>query len=653
MRTRQDTEYIRLLISLADGTPRSVTELSRQLRLSEKQVRTRLDLLQEELSWRGLGEIRKKPRVGVWLEADEGQKARIRLWTGDACPEEEHLAGSDREGQVLYQLLSLNRKQGITGRQLMDQLHISAPTLNRLMQGVRQWLDLWNIDIISDRRQGYRLSYEEKDYRNALISFFLHSVEEDKREEALNCFFYGTDLSGIRNGIVKAEHEWHLHFSNQVFTEVLICLAVAMKRPGHPVILRQEDIRVLENYNEYLFAAAICSEIGRVENHVFAEEDILYLALRIMAAGFARISRQESSRQLWQAVRTYDAALLSFVDEVLETIGPILGVDLGQDKKLREGLVLHLRSTIFRMRHGQTRSNELLSYIKKEYSAVFTASWVISMLCEKYFDLQITDDELGYIVLLIQSALERQEKSLRVVLIADFPRSCGELISQRIMRYIPEIKQIDILSRFEHDNPHYRQADLILSRTASPDPRSILIENLLTDEGLAGLKGEIARKQKHGQQPPAVFSMQSASLFSPDLIFLKQRFGSKADLIRFVTGRLEAAGFCSPGLYESAINREKTTSTSIGSGIAFPHGDPEYVNESKAVIVTLEKPLQWDAQEKADIIFFAAFNMNAAKDRQQIAAFYKELIPYTSSRESLDFMRQQQDSIRLYQSLCA
>ena len=85
-----------------------------------------------------------------------------------------------------------------------------------------------------------------------------------------------------------------------------------------------------------------------------------------------------------------------------------------------------------------------------------------------------------------------------------------------------------------------------------------------------------------------------------------------------MTAWLEEKGYCSSGLYQSALRREQLTSTSIGSSIAFPHGDPEYVNESLVVLMTLEKPTLWDGEEMADIIFFAAFNMNSREEKRQI-----------------------------------
>lgn len=653
MRTKQDTDCARILMALLDGEPRPVGQLAEQLHLSQKQIRTRLDQAQKETAWKGWGSIERKTRVGVWLEANEEQKRAIRSWAQEQLSTEESLPQTSRESELIFRLLSLPRKRGLSSVQLADWLQISQPTLSRLLKEAQSWMDPWNIEILSDRRTGIRLDYEEKDYRNALIAFFLYSVEEERRETMMTRFFAGIDLRAIRHVIARAEHEWHLHFSNQVFDKVLICLALAVQRKNCPLVLRQEDIQVLENYNEYLFARALCSQTQEALGTRIAQEDVFYLTLRILADGFARISHPDSSAALWQSVRTYDENLISFVDEVLEAVSSILEVSLQEDQKLRQSMILHLRAAIFRMRHGQICSNELLPYIKAAYREVYTASWIISMLCEKYFDLQLTDDELGYLVLLIQSAIERKDASRKAVLIADFPRSCGELITQRIMRYVPEIKQIDILSRYETDNPHFREADIILTRSAMDDPRAIVIDNLLSDEGIASLKEKLRHARRHPALLASPFTMNSAPLFSPDLIFLQQPFENKTDLIRFISARLEEKGLASAGLCESALNREKITSTSISDGIAFPHGDPEFVLESRVVLVTLPSPIAWDEQEQADIIFFACFNMSSQRERRQISAFYKELIPAISTPDFLPHLRAETDNIRLYQYLCS
>ena len=650
MRTKEACDAAQVLDILLADSPVTVSSLVQRLNLTEKQIRTRLRQADDLLLENDWGQIARKPRVGSWIEADHQQLQLIRDFVCE-FRSSAVVPVSLRESHVLYRLFSLNKREGLLPSRLADELYISQPTLSRLMNSVQQQLDPWNITILNDRRAGYILQYEENDFRKAVTQFFVHTLQDKERDQLMGRFFQGLDLTWIHRIIVRQEHEWHLHFSDQVFLEVLVVLALAIQRQDHPVTIRTEDARVLERYNDYLFAKAICQDAGEICHARLSEEDICFLTTQIMCAGFVRISGQEKMAETWEAIRSYDSNLVNFVDEVLSSLSVILASDLENDQKLRQSLILHLRSTVFRLRHGQRRSNELLQYIKTEYNRVYAASWIISMLFEKYFDLQITDDELGYIVLLIQSALERRGTEYNAVILADFARSFGELVSQRIMRYIPEIKQIDILSRYEKDNPHYRQADLIITRSSCSDPREVIIDNLLSEQGISELKQKIRLKEQASSRVSRSFSVECASLFSPDLIFLQQRFENKETLLRFVTTWLEEKGYCSSGLYLSALNREKLTSTSIGGSIAFPHGDPEFVNESHVALLTLAEPMLWDGEEKADIVFFAALNMNSREERRRIEMFYKELIPCIGDNGFLDMLRKAADSVVLYKQL--
>lgn len=650
MRTREECDAAQVLEILLPGNPVTVSALAAQLGLTDKQVRTRLRQAGDLLEVNGWGEIASKPRVGSWLESDEPHLADIRSFVRE-FGSQTVIPLSQRESHVLFRLFSLKKREGLSPGRLAEELYVSQPTLTRLMNSVGQQLETWNISLLNDRRAGYILQYEENDYRKAVSQFFLGTVQDQERERLLGQFFQGLDLAWLRRIIVRQEHEWHLHFSDQVFLEVLLVLALAIQRQDHPVTVRTEDARMLERYNDYLFAKAICQEAGQMFGVVFSEEEICFLTMRIMCAGFVRISQPDQIQETWDVIREYDSNLLAFVDEVLSSMAAILDCALDTDQNLRNSLILHLRSTVFRLRHGQRRSNELLQYIKTEYSRVYTASWIISMLFEKYFDLQITDDELGYIVLLIQSALERRNTEYNAVILADFARSFGELVSQRIIRYIPEIRRIDILSRYETDNPHYREADLIITRTSCNDPREVIIDNLLSEQGVAELKAQIRRKEKSAASQSPAFSVECASLFSPDLIFLQQKFSDKETLLKFATTWLEEKGYCSSGLYQSALNREKLTSTSIGGSVAFPHGDPEFVNESHVALMTLTEPMLWDGEEKVDVVFFAAFNMNSREERHRIETFYKELIPCMADGRFMKLLRSSRDSISLYKEL--
>ena len=108
-------------------------------------------------------------------------------------------------------------------------------------------------------------------------------------------------------------------------------------------------------------------------------------------------------------LREYDNKLQEFVRKIISVVSNVLNVDLTHDEALVHGLLIHMRPTLFRLRYERGHTNGLTNYIKTEYKKTFRVAWLISVLFEEYFDLKVSEDELGYIVLYIQSALERNE----------------------------------------------------------------------------------------------------------------------------------------------------------------------------------------------------------------------------------------------------
>ncbi|MDU5950195.1 MAG: PTS sugar transporter subunit IIA, partial [Paenibacillus macerans] len=56
-----------------------------------------------------------------------------------------------------------------------------------------------------------------------------------------------------------------------------------------------------------------------------------------------------------------------------------------------------------------------------------------------------------------------------------------------------------------------------------------------------------------------------------------------------------------------ALLRERVSATTIGGGIAIPHGDPKLIRSSQIAVATLKEPLDWD-QEKVSVVFMLALD---------------------------------------------
>ena len=246
---------------------------------------------------------------------------------------------------------------------------------------------------------------------------------------------------------------------------------------------------------------------------------------------------------------------------------------------------------------------------------------------EEYYGLQLTEDEVGYIVLYIQSALERIKRHFNVLLIADFSRGHAQLLTERLKKSISEIKEIRVMSM--HDFKLYgdKTSDVIITQKELDvkDSRIIVIPNLLSDSGIVSLREQINVVLKSRDEKVTSFSPECYPLLDPDLIFVHQKYEDKESLLSFMSSAMAKRGYVSTNFFETVMEREKATTTSIGNNISVTHGAQSEVIEPKLSIAVLDKPIRWNDDE-VDLVFLLGFKMTTPEEIKRIQYLYKFLI---------------------------
>ncbi len=634
-----------------DGKVVSTQFIADQVGLSEKSVRNKIANINDYLQENQLGCINKKPRVGVWLEMDESQKEKLLSFLMNSSSMGVNYDEEERVYETLKILFRLRPWETISTQKLSDTLYLSAPTILKVLKECEDYLQPYKITITNERNKGFRLQCRENEYRVALKNLIMLDGNVEKIKKNLEYFFSHLDSKMIQKSIIETENEWNYRFTDESFYEILIycCIAYQRKDIQTPVLDGDAEFDILQKYNEYPFTVAIFKKLQDKFHILFSNEDVLFLSIQIMCSKFIGVSATDES--LAQVMK-YDNKLVEFVDLVLDVVGNILNIALKEDAKLRESLIFHLRPTIFRIRYGTTQNNTLINFIKTEYKNVYRATWAISILFEEYYGLQLTEDEVGYIVLYIQSALERKNHQYKMVLIADSSRGHAELLSGRIQKMIPEIATINMMSAHDFKLYGNEEADIIVTSQDLnvKDPRIVSIANLLSESGVISLRNHLDNMNSRMAQSGTAFSPVCFPLLSPEIIFVNQSCKDKDTLLKFMSTAMEMRGYVSSKFYDSVMEREKATTTSIGNGISLPHGAQSEVVESKVAIAILEEPIMWN-DDQVDIVFLLGFKMTTPDEIKRVQMFYKEYISLIETDEKIKKLKSMNSNIDLYKYL--
>lgn len=136
------------------------------------------------------------------------------------------------------------------------------------------------------------------------------------------------------------------------------------------------------------------------------------------------------------------------------------------------------------------------------------------------------------------------------------------------------------------------------------------------------------------------------------LIFAKEALKNKEDVIRQIAGAAKEEGVLRDPeeFMEAVLQREEEVSTSIGYGIAIPHGKTDAVKEPFISFMSFKTPFIWD-QETGDEVK-AAFLIGVPETNTEmlhlkaIAAISKKLLD-DDFRENLYACRSQREAYAL------
>ncbi|MGC9101293.1 MAG: PTS sugar transporter subunit IIA [Caldisericum sp.] len=126
-------------------------------------------------------------------------------------------------------------------------------------------------------------------------------------------------------------------------------------------------------------------------------------------------------------------------------------------------------------------------------------------------------------------------------------------------------------------------------------------------------------------------------VFDKDLIFLKENFSNREDLLRFLAEKLLERGLVKDSFVDAVLKREEEHPTGIYLGevnVAIPHTDIEYTNFSSVAVMTLLNPVIFRRMDdpNSEIQVYIVF-MLAIKDPNEYVNFLGTLASKFSNND--------------------
>ena len=204
---------------------------------------------------------------------------------------------------------------------------------------------------------------------------------------------------------------------------------------------------------------------------------------------------------------------------------------------------------------------------------------------------------------------------------------------EKLKYSIPEITDIRATSYHDFRLSQYKDMDVIINTTGEEihDDRVVAVDARLSERGIELVRQKVNQIYYFRKREEFHFNSLCHQLFDVDLFLLKPEVENKDQLITMMVKKLEEKGDVTPNYLQSVFDRERATTTSIGRGVAIPHGNMTEVNEPKIVVAILDKPISWH-DDMVDVVFLLAVKMTSQVEIKRTKQFYKDFLQLTGGQ---------------------
>ena len=618
--TRRQSKLVRIIY---DNPHLGIKELSKQMGISAQTVKNDLSQLADQMAHYHV-DITILPGNQIRLHGQENVTYMLK--------EFQTMQDFSLEKQAMVLLLLKN--DFMTLQDIADALFVSKSLMEKVMSIM---LKKHPDEIESVRHYGIRVISSQLERRNSFAELIMPYLKGVDFEKELNDFhnnhfplldYIGKDdlqisIEAVRKICTNKSFTFTDESISMLFLQLLYIRHSYFHWQHVPIeTMLNSMLNSLPNdkiYNQVAEDVCRLIKVPDTEKSYF-----VYL--------FMMLRKQSMSDTNFYLTEMHDV-LKKIMDRIQERIA----IDFHDDTTLWKGLAVHIYTTVIRRDKLKTSFLEQEGEgIRQEYPIGVEMAVIAAEIIKEDLNYMVSSEEIVYLTLHFQAAIERMTNlahDLRIIVVCHYGMAAASLISARLERINSGIKIEETMSMQKFMKQKSVDADLIIStetiQRTDEMPPVIYVTPMLSDRELKEIKQFAELHCFH--------NIMMSYIMNADI--LSMQVDSKTEVLEKAAAYLKERGKVTDQYVESLLEREKVSSTDLDI-IAVPHGNPDYVTDTKMLIIRLTKPVNWGVSDVRYVFLFAVKREDFSSRFALITQFYKRL-----SRPSLRAGLQSCDSM--------
>jgi lichenan operon transcriptional antiterminator len=495
---------------------------------------------------------------------------------------------------------------------IADELFISKSTLQNDLRDVKEVFGRYDITLESKPNFGLKVNGEEFKLRLCIADHVFKNIENEMDIQYSHVpSFLKEDLDSIRKIILDRIIYHNIALSDIGLNNLVIHIAIAYNRIKNQkyVSLVTQDLAELKKQQQYSVAEEIVSELEGEWGVEFPEEEIAYITIHLL--GTKMVTELQLDETKIQGI--IDGQTYEIVQEIIETVANELHLNIRDDHELFVALSLHLRPAIHRFHYGINLPNPLIDDIKAKYPAAFQAAVIAGIVLKRRLNIEINENEMGYLALHLGAAMENQKIDYRpkkcMIVCASGVGSARLLASKIQAKFGSRIDIVGTTDFYKIGKIPTSSLDFIISTIPIPQDMSIPVIQVNTILGGT----DFEKIESMVTESPT----EKVKYLKEELVFLQINLATKDEVLQFLVNKLQALGLVDDQYLDSVLEREALSPTSYGNFVAIPHPLTPKTDFTFWTICTLQKPIDWGGK-RVQFVCLLNVEKNSSTDLQSM-----------------------------------
>ena len=592
------SKYVKEILSILSANSYITAErLAKELNVSEKTIRIKIHELNNELEKTGI-KIVSKPRYGYILLCDDNKDIKAINFNSNMVNDFEYRV------KYIFEYL-INNDEYIKSDTLSEALDISKTTLTNTLKLIEDNIKYYNIKIERRPNYGIKLIGTEFDIRNCIIDYYLKQQIDDE--------IYKNKL--IENVIINFIKDNDIKLSEINLENFIQYISVSAERIKNNRVINSYNEDVLKDIKdeELELAKKLAAILEKEIGIKFNDTEVIFIAIHI--ASKSLLISSDNPNFIIQN------KLDNIVHEMLDLVFNNLKIDLRNNLNLRLLLNHHMIPFDIRIRYNVLQKNPMLCDIKSNYGLAYLIASEANTVLKSYYKKEIPDDEIGYLALLFQIALEENndhKSKINILIVCGSGKTTSKLLMYKYKKefgeYIDNIYTTDLIMLKDFD---FSKINYIFSTV----PIAFKVPVPIVQIGLFLETNDIINVKNALELSKNDFLHD---YYNEDLFSLNIQGSTRDEIIKNICIDIKKYIDVPDNFYDSVMKREYLSETDFGNLVAIPHPFDILTDKTFVYVAVLDKPIVW-YKNNVQVVFLISISNN--KD-DNLKKFYQYTVDF-------------------------